>query len=68
MHTLTMEKGCSNYCRLLIFVELHTLSYIVFRMAQSEPSSGVKGKAIYYKNLSNWFDSFLAGPVLGEHN
>ena len=31
----------------------HTLSYIVFRMAQSEPSSGVKGKAIYNKNLSN---------------
>ena len=30
-----------------------TLSYIVFRMAQSEPSSGVKGKAIYNKNLSN---------------
>ena len=45
-----------------------TLSYIVFRMAHSEPSSGVKGKAIYSKNLSNWFDSFLAGPVLGEHN
>ena len=35
-------------------VYLHiTLSYIVFRMAQSEPSSGVKGKAIYNKNLSN---------------
>ena len=31
----------------------NTLSYIVFRMAQSEPSSGVKGKAIYNKNLSN---------------
>ena len=46
----------------------YTLEYIVFRMAQSEPSSGVKGKAIYNKNLSNWFDSFLAGPVLGEHN
>ena len=30
-----------------------TLSYIVFRMAHSEPSSEVKGKAIYYKNLSN---------------
>ena len=30
-----------------------TLSYIVFRMAQSESSSGVKGKAIYNKNLSN---------------
>ena len=32
---------------------MNTLSYIVFRMAQSEPSSGVKGKAIYNKNLSN---------------
>ena len=31
----------------------NTLSYIVFRMAQSEPSSGVKGKVIYNKNLSN---------------
>ena len=30
-----------------------TLSYIVFRLAQSEPSSGVKGKAISNKNLSN---------------
>ena len=30
-----------------------TLLYIVFRMAQSEPSSGVKGKTIYNKNLSN---------------
>ena len=49
-------------------ININTLSYIVFRMAQSEPSSGVKGKAIYNKNLSNLFDSFLAGPVLGEHN
>ena len=32
---------------------VNTLSYIVFRMAQSGPSSGVKGKAIYNKNLSN---------------
>ena len=32
---------------------LLTLSNIVFGMAQSEPSSGVKGKAIYNKNLSN---------------
>ena len=31
----------------------YTLLYIVLRMAQSEPSSGVKGKAIYNKNLSN---------------
>ena len=30
-----------------------TLSYIVFRMSHSEPRSGVKGKAIYNKNLSN---------------
>ena len=30
--------------------------------------AGVKGKAIYNKNLSNEFDSFLAEPVLGEHN
>ena len=29
------------------------LLYIVFKMAQSEPNSGVKGKAIYNKNLSN---------------
>ena len=29
------------------------LSYIVFRMAQSERGSGVKGKAIYNKNLSS---------------
>ena len=36
-----------------IAVADNTLSYIVFRMAQSEPSSGVKGKAIYNKNLSN---------------
>ena len=36
-------------------IEIHpnTLSYIVFRMAQSEPNSGVKGKVIYNKNLSN---------------
>ena len=33
--------------------QVPTLSYIVFGMAQSEPSSGVKGKAIYNKNLSN---------------
>ena len=31
----------------------YTFSYTVFRMAHSEPSSGVKGKAIYNKNLSN---------------
>ena len=36
-----------------LFIDLYTLSYIVFRMAQSQPSSGVKGKAIYNKNLSN---------------
>ena len=30
-----------------------TLSYIVFRMAQSEPSSGVKGKAIYNNSNSD---------------
>ena len=34
-------------------VKNNTLSYIVFKMAQSEPSSAVKGKAIYNKNLSN---------------
>ena len=32
---------------------IYILSYIVFKMAQSEPNSGVKGKAIYKKNLSN---------------
>ena len=45
----------------------NTLSYIVFRMAQSEPSSGVKGKAIYNKNLSNKFDSFLAQDLYLEN-
>ena len=38
---------------LVYYFYINTLSYIVFRMAQSEPSSGVKGKAIYNKNLSN---------------
>ena len=32
---------------------LITLLYTVFRMAHSEPSSGVKGKALYHYNLSN---------------
>ena len=38
---------------ILIYKVVFTSSYIVFRMAQSEPSSGVKGKAIYNKNLLN---------------
>ena len=68
MRLLVLE--CKVYGNIYVVHDksIYTLSYIVFRMAQSEPSSGVKGKAIYNKNLSNWFDSFLAGPVLGEHN
>ena len=39
----------SNYAK----IRYGSRKVIVFRMAQSEPSSGVKGKAIYNKNLSN---------------
>ena len=33
--------------KFFLVIYIYTLSYIVFRMAQSEPSSGVKGKAMY---------------------
>ena len=55
-------RSCTRYLTFTFAVELYnihkllsinTLSYIVFRMAQSEPSSRVEGKALYNKNLSN---------------
>ena len=44
-------RSLRNLC--VTIDQCDTLSYIVFRMAQSEPSSGIKGKAIYNMNLSN---------------
>ena len=58
-HILLLTKTIKNsevkfsLCLIIPRKGYTTLLYIVFRMAQSEPSSGVKGKAIYNKNLSN---------------
>ena len=50
---LSLHQRGEKHVNLLTSAVGEYLLYIVFRMAQSEPSSGVKGKAIHNKNLTN---------------